>query len=181
MLKEITIFAAGVVVGGAIMTFIVKKQCAKKAAEDIKSVVDTYEKAMFTAAQKNEEEKEKDQSETKPELDLKEKLYSKLEPATKVDEPYAITMEEYERNENGYFQEMLFYYADNVVANVNDEVIDVDNTIGREALRILDESIGDKIYIRNEALEMEWEVNNDPRDFKEVTEDWSVESDGDDD
>ena len=181
MLKEAIIFVSGAAVGGLAAAFYFKRKYAKKAAEDIKSVVDTYEKAMFTAAQKNEEEKEKDQSEIKPELELKEKPYSKLEPAAKVDEPYAITMEEYERNENGYFQEMLFYYADNIVANVNDEVIDVDNTIGREALRILDESIGDKIYIRNEALEMEWEVNNDPRDFKEVTEDWSVESDGDDD
>ena len=183
MLKEIGIFAAGAAVGATAAAFVFKKKYAKKADEEIKSVVETYEQAMLA---KETEEKE----ESQPEPDIPKEAVSSVSTATMtgifhqepppVDEPYAISQEEYERNENGYSQESLYYYTDEVVANIMDQPIDVDNTIGREALRILDEEFGDKIYIRNEKLRMEWELNNDPRSFQEVREaDWPDEPYGD--
>lgn len=183
MLKEAIIFVAGAAVGGVAAALYFKKKYAKKADDEIRSVVEAYEEAMTVNQSKHVEEKNEEPPQTNdiPKEDPMKDYTTKITNYPDKTQPYAITMEEYERNDRGYFQEMLFYYADDVVANVNDEKIDVDATIGREALRILDEEFGDKIYIRNEELGTEWEVNNDPRTYKEITESWAETSDGEDD
>ena len=169
MIKEVLIFVAGAGIGAGSAAFFLKRKYSAKAEEEIASVRDAFSAELESLkAAKAEEQTNKGEDQPKePEKVVRE-------------DPYAITSEEYHENKLGYFQEMLFYYADEVVANINDEKIDPDKTIGREALKILDEGMGDVIYIRNEKLETEWEINNDPRTFKEVTEAWSDESDGDD-
>lgn len=169
MIKEVLIFVAGAGVGAAAAAWYLKKLYSDKSEKEIQSV-----KAAF----------EDELKRTRIELELAKKVKEEQDQPTEVvicEHPYAITSEEYHRNERGYFQEMLFYYSDDIVANINDEQINVDDTIGREALHILDEGMGDVLYIRNEKMETEWEINNDPRTYKEVTESWSDDSDGESD
>lgn len=173
-MKSIGIFAAGLVVGvagaGYGLYFLLKQKFQQKLETEAQSLRDEYTKELVSLRKelsiKNAaKEENKSDEEGAPSTPIPEEP-----PVAK--EPYIITKEEYDRNEYGYFQEQLMYYADEVVANISDEVVIPEGTIGLEALKTLDEGFNDTIYVRNEALETEWEIGNDPRTYKEVTEYW---------
>lgn len=63
---------------------------------------------------------------------------------------------------------LTYYTADKTLANMQDDIVtDVDKFVG-DCLMIFDHSEQDVVYIRNEKLEIDFEVTRDSRSYKEV-------------
>lgn len=85
-----------------------------------------------------------------------------LRRASEPNAPYILTQDEYMSNETEFEQSTLTYYqVDDVLTDSRDEEIrDSDNTVGDVNLTKFGHGSGDPnvLYIRNERLEMEFEI-----------------------
>lgn len=97
--------------------------------------------------------------EPKPFVDLE---YEDILKNRDTEVPYVLTQEEFLEAEPGYDQVTITYYeGDDVLADEKDQIInDVDNTIGVGNLSHFGLYVGDPnlVYIRNERLELDFEV-----------------------
>lgn len=81
--------------------------------------------------------------------------------------PYVISPEDF-NNSPGYSCQPLDYYSDGILADGWGIEVDIDDTIGEEALKHFDEYVDDVVYVRNEAKEIDYEVTRDPRTYEEA-------------
>ena len=85
-----------------------------------------------------------------------------------INGPYVITPEDFASNPPGYNCCPLDYYKDGVLADGWGVPMDIEETIGEEALDHFGEYVDDVVYVRNERLELDYEVTRDPRTYKEA-------------
>lgn len=184
-LKGIMIFAFGAAAGAAVTWKYLKTTYEQLAQEEIDSV-----KAIFM----NKEHMEKPEPEQtvkktesagkKPNMmDFAGKAkkegyvdYSKLneddamEVRKKVEKPYVITPDEFGEFE-AYTKISLTYYADKVLADENDEIVeDVESVVGFESLSHIGEYETDSVHVRNDRLKCDYEILVDQRNYSEVLE-----------
>ena len=84
-----------------------------------------------------------------------------------INGPYVITPEDFASSPPGYNCCPLDYYKDGVLADGWGVQMDVEETIGEEALDHFGEYVDDVVYVRNERLELDYEVTRDPRTYNE--------------
>lgn len=174
-------FIAGGAVGAAVTWIFAKRKYEAIATEEIESVKKAFSKESHLVVVHNEDEAQKiaDKAKNKPDIidygkKLAEEGYTNYNKALKdvketaahdYPDPYCIDPMEY--GEDGYEKQSLIYYdEDGVVADESDNVIeDPDDIIGLENL---DRFQGDSLYIRNERLNIDYEVLKDPGSFSEV-------------
>ena len=85
--------------------------------------------------------------------------------------PYVIPPEQFGDDEE-YEQISLTYYADGVLADENDEVIeDVEDAVGIDSLNHFGEYEDDSVFVRNDARKCDYEILLDQRTYSEVVED----------
>ena len=85
-----------------------------------------------------------------------------------INGPYVITPEDFASSPPGYNCCPLDYYKDGVLADGWGVPMDIEETIGEEALEHFGEYVDDVVYVRNERLELDYEVTRDPRTYKEA-------------
>ena len=85
-----------------------------------------------------------------------------------INGPYVITPEDFASSPPGYNCCPLDYYKDGVLADGWGVTMDIEETIGEEALDHFGEYVDDIVYVRNERLELDYEVTRDPRTYKEA-------------
>ena len=85
-----------------------------------------------------------------------------------INSPYVITPEDFASSPPGYNCCPLDYYKDGVLADGWGVQMDIEETIGEEALDHFGEYVDDVVYVRNERLELDYEVTRDPRTYKEA-------------
>lgn len=85
-----------------------------------------------------------------------------------INGPYVITPEDFASSPPGYNCCPLDYYKDGVLADGWGVTMDIEETIGEEALDHFGEYVDDVVYVRNERLELDYEVTRDPRTYKEA-------------
>ena len=87
-----------------------------------------------------------------------------------MDEPYVITPEEFSELEyEGYATETLTLYADGVLTDYLDNVIEnVDDVVGEESLEHFGEYEEDTVFVRNDHLMTGYEIQRDYRTYPEV-------------
>ena len=85
-----------------------------------------------------------------------------------INGPYVITPEDFASSPPGYNCCPLDYYKDGVLADGWGVPMDIEETIGEEALDHFGEYVDDVVYVRNERLELDYEVTRDPRTYKEA-------------
>ena len=79
------------------------------------------------------------------------------EPVSSV-KPYVISPDEYGCAE-GYDMIDLTYYADGVLADETDEIVeDVEGTIGTDSLRRFGEYEHDAVHVRNDVRRIDYEI-----------------------
>lgn len=170
-------FLLGLAVGAVSTALICKKYYDGKVEEEVESV-----KQAFKKTEPPEEEPEPvvkevvhtlpPKSEVKDLHDyanlLRKSGYSGPE---KKDPIYTIAPDEFGEDEENYEQVSLLYYADDVLCDENDEVMeDRENYIG-DALNHFGEWEPDAVYVRNELIHIEYEILKDERPFAEVSQD----------
>lgn len=78
--------------------------------------------------------------------------------------PYVIPPEEY--GEGDYECESLTYYADGVLVDENDDIIeDVDAVVGRDSLDCFGDYEDDSVFVRNDKTMTDYEILRDIRTY----------------
>lgn len=97
---------------------------------------------------------------TKEEFDeMRERAMTAQHPEEEHDEPYILTVEEFEDGRVGYDSIGLSYYeGDDTLVDESEEMVDVDQTIGEENLTWFKDSGTDAMYIRNDRVSCDYEV-----------------------
>ena len=85
-----------------------------------------------------------------------------------MDEPYMITAEDFAELDD-YNTVSLYYYADGVLADEDDNIIDdIEDTVGEAALgRMFDDVHIDSLYVRNDVRKTDYEILRDLDNFSD--------------
>lgn len=186
------VFAVGAAVGSLATWKIVKTKYEKIAQEEIDSVKEVYTKKMIGEEidlslsvgidpdedNRTLEEKLKDLKIVTDEYTsiIQNQGYASntVAPESKkevekvvIDRPYVISPEEY--GELGYEEIELTYYADEVLADDQNELVeDVDDIVGLDSLKRFGEFEDDSVHVRNDALHADYEILLDSRTYAEA-------------
>lgn len=94
--------------------------------------------------------------------------HKKEEQETMEMKPYVISPEEFGEFED-YERISLSYYADQILADEDDEKVDdVDNVVGLESLTHFGEFEDDSVFVRNDRLKCDYEILLDQRTYSDV-------------
>lgn len=189
-LTGFVIFIAGAAIGSSTTWYYTKKYYEKIAQEEIDDV-----KAKFSYKVPSEEPKEKkeDSQDQKAVADIAREKPSVAEYAKKLSKegytnysnsegektkekyfgdseskPYVISPDEF-RSDEDYDVISLTYYADHILADENDEIVeDVEDSVGFESLTHFGEYEDDSVFVRNDRLKVEYEILRDQRTYSEI-------------
>lgn len=186
-----SLFSLGFIIGAAsgatVAWYLLKDKYETLAQEEIDSVKEVFarreQEMKDETVKRNVAEGIKDSDRTKPDLkeyaeQLKKNGYTRYSDLSADDEgvsdkqtkPYVIPPEQFGDDEN-YDQISLTYYADGVLADENDEVIDdVEETVGIESLNHFGEHEDDSVFVRNDTRKCDYEILLDQRTYSEVAE-----------
>jgi len=167
-ISNILIFVAGIAVGSVTACALTKERYRKYYADiadaEIESVKTAYKSLRTEKEEVTAEPKEAD----KYTSILRESGYDYVKEGEAAniedDKPYIISPDEF--GEFTYETITLTYYADRVLADdVDDIVDDVEGTIGRDSLLHFGEYEDDCIHVRNDIIETDYEVLLDSRNY----------------
>lgn len=159
--NKVFIFVAGAAIGSVVTWKVVK---------------DKYEKTIKEIISVIEEDDSEDETVDIPEygfeaierarkLNLKEyasmiaeQNYAQNEEVLDVERPYIITPEEFGECD-GYGVVSLYYHADGVLTDTQNEIIDyVDDVVGLDAFNHFGEYEDDSVFVRNDKLKTDYEI-----------------------
>lgn len=167
-------FAVGAVAGSAASYFVLKKKFEKITQEEIDSV---KEKFSYKFAEKPEKAEVEEKSEAAEEKEEDVKTYNDIlksnnygnEEVVKEQPSYIRIISPVELGEDEYYSVVgLTYYADNVLADEEGNIVDVAETVGAYALTQFGEYDENAVHVRNTKTETDYEVLLDERDYSEV-------------
>lgn len=158
-LSKFIIFVAGAIIGSFVTWKITKDKYEKIANDEIESV-----KESFSRKTKNEKEETK---ETVEEMVESLGYSSESKEEKKVNKPYLIDQDDL--GETGYEIVSLVYYADGVLADDWDNVVeDVDDYVGKEPLERFEQYGDDLICVRNDEMKVDFEIVADVGAYEDV-------------
>ena len=85
-----------------------------------------------------------------------------------INGPYVISPEEFSSSPPGYNAQPLDYFADGILADSWGVELDIDESIGDDAINHFGDYDDDIVYVRNERNEIDYEVTRDPRTYDEA-------------
>ena len=186
-LSKILIFAAGAAFGSAVTwKYIMSKyevvsDYEPENEEPIEEEVETVEETEEPITVAKPKDKPDIFEYARKLQDMEYTNYSNVENNTEgvtknvikhneIKEPYVISPAEF-GTEDGYDTISLNYYADGVLADDMDDVVDdIDGTVGYDALTRFGEYEDDSVFVRNEALQVDYEILLDLRMYSEIVE-----------
>ena len=169
-------FSLGAATSAFVTWKVLKKKYERYAQEEIDSVKEVY-KQKYESKDTNEEETEPEPVEENIQLAEKVKEYgystfseNTVKPEVKEETkegPYVIAPEEFD--EIGYETSSLTYYADGVLADDVDDIIEnVDALVGEGSLKTFGEYEDDSVFVRNDSLKTDFEILLDKRKYTDV-------------
>lgn len=186
-------FVLGAAVGSAATWYLVKKKYEQLAQEEIDSVKEQFTYKKNSEDTSTSEKDLNDIQETakrateKPSIaDYAKELsktgytnYATISDADDEDDsiearankkPYLVSPEEFgEREEDGYHVISWTYYADHILADENDELVeDIEGSIGFESLNHFGDYEDDALFVRNDRLKADFEVLISAKTYEEV-------------
>lgn len=195
-LKSAVIFIAGVTCGAAVAWATTKQKYEQILEEEIESVKETYknrQKLIVTETEQVEEETvveeesvvqitEEDKKEYNSIIENngyvnytkymngEEKEKEEIIENDSADIPYVIDPEQF--GEDGYDTQTLTYYADGVlVDDLDDLVEDPDTVVGAENLKVFEEFGATSVLVRNEVFKVDYEIVKDDWNYSDLNQD----------
>lgn len=186
-------FAAGAIIGSGATWYYTKTkydQLVAKHEEEIQSVKEVY---ATKQEEKETSEDDKEEEDTplvkvvtkneKPDMMeyanmLNKQRYSNEQPKKeaiildarqhKSDGPHVISPEDFGEYEE-YEMITLYYYADGILTDTDDEIIDdVEEMVGYDSFKHFGEYEDDSVYVRNDEKRCDYEILRDERKFADV-------------
>lgn len=168
---KVIIFTFGAVGGAIVAGQYFRKKYERIAREEIDSVKEVFAKRKPEAGDvraKANRAKEKPVVTEYAAMVHKRDYKSKKEENTMNDEPYVITPEEFGAKDD-YDVVSFTYYADKLLADENDELVDdIKNVVGYDALNSFGEYEDDSVFVRNDRLKCDYEVLLDERKYMDI-------------
>jgi hypothetical protein len=177
------IFVLGAAVGSVVTWKYVEKKYERIAQDEINSVKEVFSKrvAEFTEDTKEVQIKA-DNAKEKPNIieyaaRLREQGYTNYSDMVdeKPEEEESMNMDKYviapeEFGElDDYDTISLTYYADQILADDNDEIIeDIEDVVGFDSLNSFGEYEDDSVFVRNDRLKCDYEILLDQRKYSDV-------------
>lgn len=164
-------FAVGAVAGSAASYFVLKKKFEKITQEEIDSV-----KEAFGVRKSEEKAVDEDVSQVDSKEETRQAYNDVLkttnyggDTVVKEKPSYFRIISPVELGEDEYYSVVgLTYYADYVLADEEGNIVDVEETIGADALNHFGEYDDNAVHVRNLKTETDYEVLLDDRDYSEV-------------
>lgn len=100
--------------------------------------------------------------------DDKEGGMGDIDEAPYINGPYVISPDDFRCSPPGYNAQALDYFSDGILADSWGMKMDIEETIGEDSLNHFGEYTDDIVYVRNERLEIDYEVTADLREYGEV-------------
>lgn len=85
-----------------------------------------------------------------------------------INGPYVIAPDDFGSGPPGYNAQPLDYFKDGVLADNWGVIMNIDDTIGEEALNHFGDYVDDVVHVRNDRTEIDYEVTRDPRTYDEA-------------
>ena len=181
-MKGLFIFAAGVVAGAVAGAYLVKDKVMADAKQEIEEVREYYKSKKET--KKEETVEEQPVEEVKEEKEYKAIVensgyvnYNKPEQMAQhsvlEDEPYSIDPEEFgDKEEEGWDTMTLTYFADGVLTDDTDEVVEQPEVVvGLDNLKVFEEfPDATCVYVRNETWRTDFEILKDDWKWSDLQE-----------
>lgn len=170
ILSKIAIFTVGAAIGSAVTWKILKSKYERIADEEIKSMREYVRGKVKEQSEPMPDNSDIEEEENREEYTsiLKTNNYTNKEVEF-MEKPYVISPEEFGENGDDYETISLTYYADGVLADDMDEVIDdVDDVVGKDALTHFGEYEDDSVFVRNERMRCDYEILLDSRKYSDV-------------
>lgn len=184
--KNVMIFIAGAAIGAVVAVQVVKDKYVQLAEEEIESVKEMYknkyekkeevtvaEPAVEHSVQEEEKTNEYEQViEDSGYVNYTKFMSEENKKEELVDDPYdtpfIIDYEEYGENAN-YDTMTLTYFADGVLVDDCDDIIDDLDIVGEENLKIFEEFDGaTAIYVRNNIMMTDYEILKDDWNYSDI-------------
>lgn len=163
-LSKLTFFIMGSAAGAVVTWRIVKRKFERIAQEEIDSVKEAF------LNRREEEEQAEEAAKEYAEIVKTYNPINEVKPGpVKVErvEPYVITPDQY--GEDDYEAISLTYYADNVLADFEDRVIqNIEEVVGSEAIGNIGAFADDVVHVRDEEQKIDYEIVRDPRKYIDV-------------
>ena len=177
-------FSLGAAAGSVVAWRILKDKYERIAQEEIDSVKETFYNRLKEVEKNKEASTEIAPNETQDEVEDSNKYESAVRDYNtvsttlirekkedkKVNGPYVISPDEYGEDEE-YECESLTYYADGVLTDEVDEIIEnVDDIVGEESLNHFGDNDGDEdsVFVKNDRLKCYYEILRDTREYKDI-------------
>ena len=164
ILSKILIFAAGAAIGSAVTWKIMSETRDRIIQEEVDSVKEAFSKLY---SKETEELKEEEETVTPTDKDIYKSIvqdngyvnYNKKDTeVSDVERPYVISPDEYGEY-HGYDTISLTLYADGVLTDDQDEIIDnIDEIVGEDSLNHFGEYEDDSVFVRNDRLKCDYEI-----------------------
>lgn len=177
-LNKIIIFAAGAAIGSVVTWKILNTRYEQLIEEEIESVKEAYSKSYCESQCSEDEESKTDEVEVDNYKDLASKYNNdnvesdnREEDDNCMDMPYLISPEEY--SDSDYEAASLWYFADGILTDEQYNIIeDIEETVGEESLNHFGDypDDPDTVYVRNDYLEVDYEICRDERFYSEICE-----------
>lgn len=186
-LSHVIAFVAGAAVGYFAANYLLKDKYEKRFQQEVSSTIEAFKSNKKDDEVTHKDEKLKAVSDEVVVADIKEYAknigkhdYSEVKDDKPSEEskddgidhtkPYVITEDEVDAYMN-YSITQWNYYADGVLTDENNEVVeDVSTTIGKEAFEHLKKTSESAIYVRNDLLELDYEILKNEMTYAELLE-----------
>lgn len=164
-------FIFGAAIGSVVTWQLTKRKYEHILQEEIDSVKAVFSKRVSNDISNEDELYDRRTPEHEETFENYKNLvgaYSEEKEEAAVDRPYVISPDEFS-NQYDYNTISLTYYADGVLADEDDEVVDdVDDVIGLKSLTHFGEYEDDSVFVRNDARKCDYEILLDQRNYADV-------------
>lgn len=167
-------FSAGAAVGSVVAWKLLKTKYEQFAQAEIDSVKEVFSR-RYKVEEKPEEVTISEEIKVEDKMDYRyikkvndyesnSELVEDTPEYTEHTKPVVIPPEEYGMLD--YETESLVYYADGILVDENDDIIeDVDAVVGRDSLDCFGEYEDDSVFVRNDARMTDYEILRDIRTY----------------
>ncbi len=165
-MKQVLYFSIGAAIGSIVTWLCVKKHYENKADEEIRSMREEYEDDMHKMTEQlvdlysgEEEEIEEEPCENVQEDDDDYIIHDDFPREERAEKPYVIGPDVYSEDYHGFDKCVLVYWRGNdTLLTDEQEMMDIETTITREALEHFGEYEDGTVFVRNERLGCDFEV-----------------------
>lgn len=172
ILSSILIFATGAAIGSFVSWKMSRDHYERLYREEVAELKERFSemKSIHAEIEQHKENIADEEEVEEPTYESVVSLYSTPKGDELTVKPYVISPDEFgEKYDEGYETETLTYYADGVLTDDADDIIEnIPAMVGKDFDKHFGEYEEDAVYVRNEKHKADYEILRDSRKYEDV-------------